>query len=228
MKNIFKFLSIALVAGAMMVACDKTPEGETTDTTGNTPVNPQPTSSYKISFNGNTWEPGVVRVYNHTDEGYITITSIYDAEDASTVDAFTQQYAQYIQYGMVDPGQGAEKPYVSGFLESTVGEFTNESVGDYMKFYDATQIYELANDIILGEDTVSAGSYYRWNAIKSSFAENITAVDLNALTMSATWSEDCFDFEQAYVVNNGASYGNLVPLTGTLTNYKWTWYTASK
>lgn len=39
MKNIFKFLSIALVAGAMMVACNPDNENGNTDTT---PVNPQP------------------------------------------------------------------------------------------------------------------------------------------------------------------------------------------
>ena len=230
MKNIFKLLGIAFVACSMMVACGGDDPVEPSDTTNNGNNNNPPavTRSYKITFNGNTWEPGVVRVYDHTTQGYITVTAIYDAEDAATIDAFVEQYAAYIQAGILHEGQGAEKPYVSGFLESTVGQSDYQaSQGDCMTFYDATQIYTVTDTVFGTDDTLTPGSYYRWNAMKSTFTENITAVDLNALTMSCTWSENCFNLEN-YANNNLASTGDLVPLTGEMKNYQWTWYTTSK
>lgn len=47
MKNIFKFMGIALMASALLVACNKDKENENTDTT------PAPVqASYSITFNG--------------------------------------------------------------------------------------------------------------------------------------------------------------------------------
>jgi len=226
MKNIFKLMGVALIAGSMLfVACGKDDNNDDNNNNNNNNNN-QPTSSYKISLAGNTWEPGVVRVYDNTADNYITIKAMYDEADAAKVDAFATEYATYIQYGYADEGMGAEKPYVRGFLESVVGEYDYASTQDRMIFYDPTHTYTLADTIILGTDTIEPGDYYRYNAISSSFTEKITAVDLNALTMSATWSENVFDFEQAYVVNQGQSYGDLFPLEGVLNNYKWTWYSA--
>lgn len=232
MKNIFKLMGMALIAGSLMfVACNKDEEEENNNNNGgNNGGNNNTEQSYKISLAGNTWEPGVVRVYDNTADDYITFKAIFDEDDAEKVDAFATQYAVYIQYGYADEGMGAEKPYVRGFLESVVGEYDYASTKDCMILYDPTHTYTVDDTIFLtssqGTDTITPGDYYRYNAISSSFTEKITAVDLNALTMSATWSENCFDFEQAYVVNQGQSYGDLIPLEGVLNNYKWTWYSA--
>ena len=218
MKNIFKLMGIAVLAAGMLASCG--------DKEGDEPTNdPTPGNgggSYTITFNGKTWTPGVVKMYNYTDEGYLAVTAIYDKEDEANINAFVQRYAAYIEQGYATEGQGAQKPYVMGWLESTPGSYTNDDFGDYMVFYDATDVYTPAEDLPIGNQTVEAGSYYRWNVIKESATHEVTAIDLNALTMSASWKESCFDFEQAYVINNGQSYGDLKELSGKFTNYKWT------
>ena len=50
MKNIFKFLGIALMAGAMMVACDKNEGTEGNDTTPTPTPTPDPVAAWAATF----------------------------------------------------------------------------------------------------------------------------------------------------------------------------------
>ncbi len=53
MKNIFKFMGIALMATSLLVACNDNNEGEEPDDTTSTPVNPPaPQASYSLTWNG--------------------------------------------------------------------------------------------------------------------------------------------------------------------------------
>ena len=78
MKNIFKLMGIALIAGGMMFACNKTDE----DT--NTPEQPQePASVITVQFGDNTWTPAQVEGELYADEDYLDITLYGDTSDAT-------------------------------------------------------------------------------------------------------------------------------------------------
>ena len=201
MKKIFKLMAVAMIAVSLptFVACSSDDEED------DTPDNPQPQAgAYTINFNGNSWNAaGDVAAVDHTDEAYLTLYAYQDATEAAN---------------QTNPQQ-CMNPVVFGFLESTVcSNATYESTaGDCMTYYDANYIY--TSD---GTDGLEAGSYYKYNVIKSSFTENVTAIDLTALYISANWNEQVFDIVQ-YLANQGESYGTTMPLTGNLDNVHWTW-----
>lgn len=213
MKNIFKFFGIAVLACGMMVACGEDPvEPNDTTPTDNPQPHPQ-TPKFTVSFNGSTWD-AAASLFSHTnqgantlDENWLILYGFKNADDATAL------------LGGSNPTQ----PYVSGTMMTIVGSYTNQtSGGDAVTYTDPTDIYAYG-----GDDQNPAGNYLRWNAIKSTFVENITAIDLTARTMSATFSCDHFDLEQ-YEANGGTSYGTTVTLNGTLENYGWTWVEDAK
>ena len=163
------------------------------------------TGTYRITYNGSTWTPAVVNFFNYTSDGYMAISAYKNSGDA----------------GSTHPTNDIR---VWGYLESSTGTYTySSSGGDIMRIYDPNDIYVVNSTIILSNnDTVDAGSYYRYFPITNTFTETITAVDLNALTISGSWSVQLADIEQ-YIYNNGASYGATRTLSGTLSNYHWTW-----
>lgn len=200
MKNIFKFLSIALVAGAMMVACEKDPENGTTDTTGNTPVNPQPQteSSYKINYLS-VWEPGANVFVDHTDQNYMAIYSWKSADDYMVT-------------------QGTTDVMINGFMETVAGASDYAaSEGDCMSLYDPTSTFHYA-----GDDSNPEGDYlkYSTNGTESTFTENITSFDANTLRYTATWAQQYLDVE-AYATTGEQVFGEM---SGTFTNFPIVWY----
>lgn len=166
--------------------------------------------SYRITYNGSTWTVASSRFIDHTSEGYITIYAYKNNADA----------------GSSNPTNDI---LVWGFLESSTGTYSySSSGGDMMRIYDPNDIYDVSSTVVLSnDDTVAAGSYYRYFPLFNTFTETITAIDLTALTMSGTWSEQVADIEQ-YIDNDGASYGTTRTLSGVLTNYHWTWSSSSK
>ena len=204
-----RFLGIALLACTMMcVSCKKdkpTPSDNTTenpsgggDTPGGGGGGGQTTEgTTTIAFNGSTWVAADLLAVDHTDENYVTFI-IEKTESCSS-----QQSDTYLQ----------------GFMESYVcaNETYQSTSGDCMSYYDPSYIYT-DEDGILGD---AGGQYWGWNAYKQSFVETITAVDLNALTMSATFTEDVFDIVD-YIAAGGVPE-NMYQLTGTLSNAHWLW-----
>ena len=168
------------------------------------------TGTYTITFNGSSWNAAATNFIDYTSNGYMTIYAYKNNADAGS------------QYPSNDV-------MVYGFLESTTGSYTHTSSGgDLMKYFDPNDLYVVNSTIILSNnDTITAGSYYRYFPLSSTFTETVTAIDLNARTMSATWSEQLSDLEQ-YINNNGASYGTTRTLSGTLSNYHWSWSSSSK
>ena len=194
MKNIFKFLGIALMASAMMVACG---DKENTDGTDTTPVTPPaPTSSFTMNFDGTAYTIIDFQAVDHTSDGYITV------------------------YGYTT-AQGENGIYTNGFLEATVvSNATYQSTGgDIMNFRDPSFIY-VDVDGLLGDPNTS---YWGWNCSSSTFVENVTAVDLNALTMSANWTVQVFSITDYIDANGDLSGVTLHPFTGEMVNAKWTW-----
>lgn len=152
----------------------------------------------KITFNGNSWNAANQLGYDYTSDGYITFVIFKTANDANDI-------------------------YLQGFLESTPcqGATYESTSGDYFKYYDANNTW-VDEDGALGQG--AGAEFYRYNAVAETFVENINAVDLNALTINATWSEDIFDI--ANYVANGGDYGQTWPLTGEMNNSTWTWQTS--
>lgn len=150
-----------------------------------------------INFNGTSWQPYSVDFYNHTYENYIGI----DAYKSSNLN---------------------NDANVIFFLEAFTGSYTYDDYYSYADYQDPNHTFTPTETRIINGDTLIAGNnYYKYVTVRSSYRENITAIDLSALTISATWSEDVIDYEQ-YYNNYGVNY-NTYTLSGTLNNYHWTW-----
>lgn len=147
-----------------------------------------------ISFRGNSWDAANLLGVDYSDDNYLAYYIFKTANDQEDV-------------------------YLLGWLQSNTGSYDyNSSEGDYFKYYDPTDLWT-DEDNVLGQ---GVGDYYRWTPISETFVENITAIDLNELTISATWSEDCFDVEQ-YVAANLEDYGTTYTLNGNMNRTSWEW-----
>lgn len=195
MKNIFKFLGIAVLACGMMVSCGKDNPEEGTDTTPVTP--PAPQRSFTATFGSTNLDITSFQAVNHSDEGYLTV------------------------YGYENGEQNSR--FVQGFLEATVvANGTYESTGgDVMNYRDPSVTYYDA-DGVLSRDG-SAATYYGHYTIPESFIENVTAIDLNALTMSANWTAKVILLSD-YVANQGNMDACAqTDFSGNINNMTWVW-----
>lgn len=156
-----------------------------------------PQSVYTITFNGNSWNAANWECYDHSDENYMTIYAYKTANSEEDIN-------------------------LVGYLQTIAGTYDYEtSQGDYMNYYDPSAIWVDENNV-LGQ---GAGvGYYKYQVDKTTFQEQIVAIDLNARTLTANWSEDCFDIE--YYVSHNGDYGTMLPLQGAIQNISWTWSTS--
>lgn len=159
------------------------------------PDNPDNPTQSSFTFNFNNEERTVTdfQAVDHTDEGYLTV------------------------FGYETSAQNS--CFVQGFLESTVvsGATSQSTGGDIMNYRDPSYTYT-DNDGVLGD---AGDTYWGWNTVPSSFVENVTAIDLNALTMSANWTAQVFAIED-YIAGGGTP-SNLIDFTGNINNMAWTW-----
>lgn len=212
-----RFLGIALLACTMMcVSCKKdkpTPSDNTTENPsggdtpgggGDTPGGGEiPICGVTITLDGSSWNAANMVAVDHTDQSYIA--PYFFKTENSTQDV-----------------------YVRGFMESVVGEFTYQSTHDIMYYTDPNFTYTDETGEYgeaMGAQNPQPGDVYSgWVSI-TDFTENITAIDLNALTMSATFSQSLATAADI------AAAGYQVPSTlhsleGLLDNANWTWYTS--
>ena len=151
-----------------------------------------PKNEAKITFNGTSWVAANALGVDHTSDNYITF---YFFKVASSDDDV----------------------YCVGFLESYPGTFDYEGTGgDIMHYRDPNYTYT-DNDGLLGDPGTT---YWGYNSLSNTFAEVITAVDLNALTISGNWSVEVGDV--ATYATTG-DWGTTYPFTGLMTNAEWTW-----
>ena len=157
-----------------------------------------PQHEAKITFNGSSWNAASADGYDYTSDGYITF--VFYKVAGSTDDIYCQ-----------------------GFLESSpVSGATYESTGgDIMHYRDPNHTF-YDEDNLLGQGAVT---YWGWNSLSSTFVENITAVDLNALNISGNWSVEVGDVETYATTSD---WGNTVTFTGNLTDAEWTMLQPSK
>jgi|GEM_PF-1395210 hypothetical protein len=150
-----------------------------------------------ISFQGNSWQAANMWGYDYSSEGYVTYVIFKTANDQNDI-------------------------YLQGYLETTPGSYDYAGTYDYFKYRDASQTWTDEYGLIGDAGT----TYYRWTPNPQSFVENVTAIDLNNKSITATWSEDLFDIEQYAQLGDVPS--TVYPLTGVMQNATWTWQSTSK
>ncbi len=193
MKNIFKFMGVALLACSMiMVSCKKDDENDTNE------------SKMSVKHGTTAFDAASVMAVDRSADGYLTI------------------------YGFKSASAGENDIFVQGYLESSVvsGATYESTEGDIMNYRDPNIIFTDTENL-LGRG--AGGQYWGILTVPSTFIENITAVDLNALTMSGNWSAKTVLTED--YAENGTSFDGLTQMTdftGEMVNMTWTWASASK
>lgn len=186
MKNIFKFMGIALMAGALMVACNPDPDPEPEPDT--TPVNPQPvTPSINVTFGTATWSAGVAQVSTANHAQY-SIEEFYIAKEA-------QSY-----------------PFIDMLITSVPGTYTIEAEhGTQYEGTDSSYTYwawpqsmEVYSFDYYEAQYVSVGQSYYGDWRPYRVVLNMGSFDLNTLTASFTINANMYDFYSWYymVVND--------------------------
>ena len=152
-----------------------------------------PQNEAKITLNGTSWVAANAIAADHTDDGYLTICFFKVANSQEDI-------------------------YTEGFLESApVSGATYESTGgDIMQYRDPNHTW-YDEDNLLGQGQVT---YWGYNTLSNTFLENITACDLNALTLSGNWSAEVGEVETYATTGD---WGNTYAFTGKLTNAEWAW-----
>lgn len=184
MKNIFKFMGVALLACSMiMVSCKK--DDDTNE------------SKMSVKHGTTAFDAASVLAVDKTAEGYITL------------------------YGYKNASAGQNDIFVQGFLESSVvsGATYESTDGDIMNYRDPNIIFTDTENL-LGQG--AGGQFWGIATVPSTFVENITAVDLNALTMSGNWSAKTVLLED---YAEAGSFDGLTQtdFTGEMVNMTWTW-----
>jgi hypothetical protein len=124
-------------------------------------------------------------------------------------------------YGYKNASAGQNDIFVQGFLESSVvsGATYESTDGDIMNYRDPNIIFTDTENL-LGQG--AGGQFWGIATVPSTFVENITAVDLNALTMSGNWSAKTVLLED---YAEAGSFDGLTQtdFTGNMVNMTWTW-----
>ena len=245
MKRFLSLVCMALLAGGMIfTSCDKkytitveaNPANAGTVTGGGT-FNDQVTTVLTATPNAGyqfvKWQDGVkenprtITVSGDAtytaffeaipqNEAKITFgNSVWTAANALGIDKTSQNYITFYFFKVAN---SQEDVYCQGFLESVpVTGATYESTGgDIMHYRDPNNTWTDVDGLIGDPGT----TYWGYNALSSTFVENITAVDLNALTISGDWSEQ-IGLVQEYAETG--DWSTTYPCTGKLTNAQWAW-----
>lgn len=157
MKNIFKLMGIALLASSMiLVSCKKDEENNENNNNNNEPT---VTNGIKVTFGDVNW---------------------------TAADILGEEYASYglLSIGAFKDYESSVAPFVQGYLPNAVRSATHGQ-GDYYYFF----YYENDNDVTIDDDGSLSGTagaeLPNWQP-RQGFAENVTAIDMNAMTISAT------------------------------------------
>lgn len=180
MKNIFKLMGVALIAGSMMfVACNK---DENTDENNNTtPQEETIADGVSVTFDGATWTPEVSHIYAYPQLEAIQMTG-YVGEGYPMVKFISYQYG-------VGEGHGAitsESPYFGD----------NDEIYS-LDYWDATSLFSVSE----GETTY----YGDWWGKEATL--NIKKFDATAMTITAVLDATLFD-AMAALVNQTATLDN--------------------
>ncbi len=208
MKNIFKFLGIALLASSMLIACGKDNEEDNNgnNPTDTTPVTPQPQTSAKVTLGTISW-------------------------DAAIAEVFTGNYEQYSlnEYYLYKTSQ-QEFPFIEMMMQATPGTYNvtaelGQADGYTYYGWQSMDIYDInyfeAN--VFQSQTSSGQTVYRgdWRPVSAELT--VTSFDLNSLTASYNLTATMYDFASWYqdLVTN-AEDADTKDLTVAVNNYVFT------
>lgn len=211
MKNVFKFLGIALVAGALMTACgEKYTVTVNVDNTMGTVTGageyaPDATCTLTATPNAGyqfvSWTNGTSTItdnpYTFNVTSNVTLTANFIAQGAkvdfgtTTWNATSCLVVDYSDYGLIQFGafknyESADAPYVEGYFRNSVGTATHSGQDDYYYFF----YYENED----GYTTYNGNTYPTWQP-ETGARQEVTAIDLNAKTISATYTGACFNLD---------------------------------
>ncbi len=218
MKNVFKMMGIALVACSMFASCGDDDATQFTitanandeamgtvsgggvyDSAATCTLTATPNEGYVFV----EWNDGVTdNPRTITVTGDATYTATFAEADGVKVTFGTESWRaadilgeEYASYGLLELGcfvnyESSTAPYTQGYFKNSTGT-TSHAQGDYYyHFY-----YENENDYTTDSDgslTGQAGATLpNWQP-SAGFAENVTAIDLTALTITATASGTMF------------------------------------
>ncbi len=199
MKNIFKFMGLALVAGSLLFTACKKDENDTTDTT---PAEPQTTAN--VTFKGQTWEVGATNTNTQYVEQYgIMYERLYKV----------QQQLPYVDImHSVQPGTYTSEAIIE----------TNEEEGyTYVDSYTGMQDMGLYA-VEYGEQQQVQGSQSAsgdWGLLNGSL--KLTAFEISSLTASMELTATMYDFYSwAYALVDNVEDAETADLSVVLNNYK--------
>jgi hypothetical protein len=210
MKNIFKFMAIALVSSSMLFACgDKDNENDNNGENNNT----TPTNTVKVTFGNINWEAASAQIYTGNLDEYGLVEYIL-AKDANA-----QTY-----------------PMVDIMVTATNGEYTTEATSEFEtedpNYPDGYTYYTF------GDANIYSIDYYNTTAVQVNTASGtairgewrgksatlkVTAFDANALTASFNLTAVLYDYNSWYhgqVIN--AEDADEKDMTIVANNYKFT------
>ena len=234
MKNIFKLMGIALIAGGLMVACGPKEEAVMYTIT----VNANDATMGTVTGGGEYEAGETVTLTATPNEGYqfvdwsdgitanprtitvsenFTYTANFRVEDGvkvsfgttawDAVDVLGSEISSYalLQLGAFQDYESSVLPYVQGYVPNSVRSATHAQ-GDYYYFF----YYENDNDFTIDTDGSLSGTpnaeLPNWQP-RAGFTENVTAIDLTAMTITATANGTLFYLPDA--VNQTTTEKNL-------------------
>lgn len=248
MKKVLSVLCMALLAGGMIftsctknftITVESNPANAGTVTGGGTfadqattVLTATPNAGYQFVKwqDGNTQNPRTITVTaNETYTAFFEAIPQNEAKWSFRGNNWTAanmagvNQSSYLAFFMFKTAGSQEDVHVLGFFQPTTGTFDYQSSqGDYMVLRDPSFTY-YDEDGSLDEETGQPGEYWGWTYIPNTLSEVITALDLNARTISSTWKNDLTDVETVdQTGNNGTAY----TLSGVMTNASWEWATS--
>lgn len=182
MKNIFKFMGIALMACSLtFVSCSDDDDPTTDPQNPNNPSNPI-ADGVSVTFNGESWTPGNIQTVNYASQNGTLLIADYFA----TADSYFPGFEMYTYQQAV--GSETSTAASSGALSSQSGPV----------------ICEYYQEMILRNQ--SGSTYGDWWA--KSVTCNIAAFDLSAMKTSFTVAAEMFSASDAFVPEFQDADGN--------------------
>lgn len=157
-------------------------------------------------------------------EGSTTLTFQGQSWTAANIVCTNDPSSNFLQMDIFKTANDQNDIFLQGSLKKEVGSRTYESSGgDFFFYRDPSQTYTDETGALGGNP---GDTYYVWQVVETSFEENVLAIDLNAKTIDAKWSENLFNLYD-FIEHNGIPTV-YYPLTCKMQQASWTWGTVTK
>ena len=178
MKNIFKFMGIALMASALMVSCSKDKEEGGNNGGGNVAAN-----TAQVTFAGTTWTAGAAQASDANYSGYGIMQYILFKTDGSypavnlMISGTPGTYTGNSEVGQADPSEDFPNGY---------------------NYYSWGGGYELYRVDYMQNGAVQTNNGERGDWVAKTAELTVTAFDLNTLTATFNVNAVMYDFSGWY------------------------------